>query len=73
MLIALSQVFYASLLPLLDEKALTVIFANIEDILLFNTGFLSALEERQKAARLYIDRIGDVLGFLNEAGVYMVR
>ncbi|OXH48550.1 hypothetical protein J004_04452, partial [Cryptococcus neoformans] len=65
------EVFYASLLPLLDEKALTVIFANIEDILLFNTGFLSALEERQKAARLYIDRIGDVLSFLNEAGVYM--
>ncbi|WVO21625.1 uncharacterized protein IAS62_002934 [Cryptococcus decagattii] len=65
------EVFYASLLSLLDEKALTVIFANIEDILLFNTGFLSALEERQKAARLYIDRIGDVLSFLNDAGVYM--
>ncbi|KAK8861200.1 hypothetical protein IAR55_002019 [Kwoniella newhampshirensis] len=66
------EVFYASLLHLLDEKALTVIFANIEDILLFNTSFLSSLEERQKACRLYIDRIGDVLEeHLREAGVYM--
>ncbi|ODN95281.1 hypothetical protein L198_04672 [Cryptococcus wingfieldii CBS 7118] len=64
-------VFYASLLSMLDEKALTVIFANIEDILLFNTGFFSALEERQKAARLYVVKIGDVLSFLNEAGIYM--
>ncbi|WVN89977.1 uncharacterized protein L203_105207 [Cryptococcus depauperatus CBS 7841] len=64
------EVFYASLLSLLDEKALAVIFANIEDILLFNTGFLSALEDRQKASRLYIDKIGDVLQTLHEAGVY---
>ena len=31
------DVFYSSMLPLLDEKATTVIFANIEDILLSNT------------------------------------
>lgn len=46
---------------MLDEKAQTVIFANIEDILLFNTSFLSSLEDRQKACRLYIDQIGDIL------------
>lgn len=30
-------VFYANILPLLEEKAATVIFANVEDILLVNT------------------------------------
>lgn len=54
-------VFYASMLNVLDEKALTVIFANIEDILLFNSGFLSSLEDRQKACRLYVDQVGDIL------------
>ena len=56
------EVFYASMLELLDEKALTVIFANIEDLLLSNMGFFSALEQRQKACRLYVDVVGDVLG-----------
>ncbi|WWD16911.1 hypothetical protein CI109_101343 [Kwoniella shandongensis] len=66
------EVFYASLLSILDDKALTVIFANIEDILLFNTSFLSSLEGRQRSCRLYIDRIGDVLEeHLANAGVYM--
>ena len=32
-----SQVFYSSLLPILSEKEVTVVFANIEDILLINT------------------------------------
>lgn len=49
------------MISILDEKATTVIFANIEDILLFNTGFYSSLEDRQKSCRLYIDRIGDIL------------
>lgn len=31
------QVFYANIMPLLDNKAITVIFANIEDIMLTNT------------------------------------
>jgi len=31
------QVFYANIMPLLDDKASTVIFANVEDILLTNT------------------------------------
>jgi hypothetical protein len=68
------QVFYASMLDILDDKALTVIFANIEDILLTATGFLSSLEQRQKACRLYIDVIGDVLEeHMRGMGVYMVR
>jgi hypothetical protein len=65
------------MLSLLDEKAVTVVFANVEDILLTNTvcgvpadsqplsnepqAFLSELEERQKECRLYIDNIGDLL------------
>ncbi|KAI9069473.1 hypothetical protein FKP32DRAFT_1617176 [Trametes sanguinea] len=53
--------FYANVYNLLDEKARTVIFANVEDILLMNTTFLSSLEERQKECRLYIDKIGDIL------------
>ncbi|WRT65306.1 uncharacterized protein IL334_002249 [Kwoniella shivajii] len=65
------EVFYASLIPLLDEKSLDSIFANIEDILLFNTSFLSSLEDRQKSYRLYIDKIGDILeDHLANAGVY---
>jgi hypothetical protein len=31
------QTFYSSMMPLLDRKAITVVFANIEDILLTNT------------------------------------
>ncbi|TFK45949.1 hypothetical protein OE88DRAFT_1639082 [Heliocybe sulcata] len=66
------EVFYASLLPLLDTKAITVIFANVEDILLTNTTFLSSLEERQKECRLYIDRIGDILeSNMSKMAVYM--
>ncbi|KAG2348212.1 hypothetical protein BDR05DRAFT_903524 [Suillus weaverae] len=53
--------FYSRLMGSLGEKATTVIFANIEDVLLTNTTFLSVLEERQKDCRLYIDHIGDVL------------
>lgn len=49
------------MLDLIDEKALTVIFANIEDILLTATSFLSSLEQRQKSCRLYIDVVGDIL------------
>ncbi|KAI0314387.1 hypothetical protein OF83DRAFT_1174805, partial [Amylostereum chailletii] len=55
------EVFYGNLLDKLEPKAITVIFANVEDILLTNTTFLSSLEERQRDCRLYIDRIGDLL------------
>ncbi|KAG8749194.1 hypothetical protein FRC11_011540, partial [Ceratobasidium sp. 423] len=64
--------FYASMVPMLDEKSATVIFANVEDILLCNTTFLSSLEERQKDCRLYIDQIGDILdAHMNGMAVYM--
>ncbi|KAG8679028.1 hypothetical protein FRC08_017280, partial [Ceratobasidium sp. 394] len=64
--------FYASMVPLLDEKSATVIFANVEDILLCNTTFLSLLEERQKDCRLYIDQIGDILdAHMSGMTVYM--
>jgi hypothetical protein len=49
------------MLRLLEPKTIVVIFANVEDILLTNTTFLSSLEERQRSCRLYIDTIGDIL------------
>ncbi|THH02546.1 hypothetical protein EW145_g6732 [Phellinidium pouzarii] len=65
------EVFYSSMLSLLDEKEITVVFANIEDLLLVNTTFLSSLEERQKECRLYIDNIGDLLDrHMVSMGVY---
>jgi hypothetical protein len=71
--IANIQAFYAPLLDILDDKALTVIFANIEDLLLTATSFLSELEQRQKACRLYIDVIGDILEeHMGRMRVYMV-
>ena len=78
-------------MPLLDEKAVKVVFANIEDILLTNTvrwnhrtpkdqlvnhslqAFLSALEERQKQCRLYMDTVGDILRqHISNMGMYLV-
>ena len=49
------------MLGLLERKAIMVIFANVEDILLTNTTFMSSLEERQRSCRLYIENIGDIL------------
>lgn len=61
------------MLDLIDDKALTVIFANIEDILLTATSFLSSLEQRQKACRLYVDVVGDILEeHIPRMRVYMV-
>lgn len=61
------------MLELLDDKALTVIFANVEDILLTATAFLSSLEQRQKSCRLYVDVIGDILEeHIPRMRVYMV-
>ncbi|TFY81602.1 hypothetical protein EWM64_g2415 [Hericium alpestre] len=54
-------VFYSSMLDILEPKAIAVVFANVEDLLLTNTTFLSVLEERQRACRLYVDHIGDIL------------
>ena len=67
------QVFYAPLLPLLVDKALAVIFANVEDILLANTAFLSSLEQRQRNCRLYVDTVGDILEeHMPAMGIYTV-
>ncbi|TKA51640.1 hypothetical protein B0A53_05517 [Rhodotorula sp. CCFEE 5036] len=55
------EVFFSALQPVLPEKASSIIFANIDDILLFNTVLLSDLEERQRESRLYINTIGDVI------------
>ncbi|KAK4700326.1 hypothetical protein P7C70_g5926, partial [Phenoliferia sp. Uapishka_3] len=55
------EVFFGALQPMLTQKASEIVFANIEDILMFNTVFLSELEDRQRVARLYIDTIGDVV------------
>ncbi|SJL08834.1 uncharacterized protein ARMOST_12205 [Armillaria ostoyae] len=64
--------FYSNMLSLLDMKAVTVVFTNVEDILITNTTFMSALEERQKDCRLYIDKIGDVLqSHMSNIAVYM--
>jgi actin cytoskeleton-regulatory complex protein PAN1 len=49
------------MLRTLGPKTISIIFANVEDILLTNTTFLSSLEERQRSCRLYIDTIGDIL------------
>ncbi|PFH53549.1 hypothetical protein AMATHDRAFT_73354 [Amanita thiersii Skay4041] len=66
------EVFYGSMMPILSTKETTVVFANIEDILLTNTAFLSSLEDRQKECRLYIDKIGDTLKtHLPNMGMYM--
>jgi hypothetical protein len=54
-------VFYARVMTILSQQALTVIFANIEEIMMFHSFFLSALEERQKECRLYVTRLGDIL------------
>ncbi|SJL15191.1 uncharacterized protein ARMOST_18677 [Armillaria ostoyae] len=64
--------FYSNMLLLLDIKAVTVVFANVEDILITNTTFMSALEEHQKDCRLYIDKIDDVLqSHMSNIAVYM--
>ena len=55
------QEFFARLQPLLDDAASQVIFANIEDILMWSVTFLSDLEDRQRQCRLYIDRVGDIV------------
>lgn len=45
----------------LSAKARTVIFANVEEVLLAAVSLLSDLESRQRESRLYVTRIGDIL------------
>jgi len=66
------ELFYSRLMDPLGEKGTAVVFANIEDILLTNTTFVSSLEQRQKECRLYIDRIGDIFkAHMPNMGVYL--
>ncbi len=55
------EVYFNSMQSLISDKASTVIFANIEDVLLAAVSFLSDLEDRQRESRLYIDHVGDIL------------
>lgn len=55
------EVFFNSMNDLLSEKASTVIFANIETVLIAAVSLLSDLEDRQRSSRLYINTIGDLL------------
>ncbi|KAI6017674.1 Dbl homology domain-containing protein [Pisolithus microcarpus] len=55
------ELFYSRLVDTLEEESTSVIFCNIEDILLTNTAFLSTLGERQRECRLYVDHVGDLI------------
>ncbi|KAG0143956.1 hypothetical protein CROQUDRAFT_48072 [Cronartium quercuum f. sp. fusiforme G11] len=57
----LTEVFHQRLAPVLGTRASTVIFANIEEIMMFGVTFLSALEERQTEDKLLVGSIGDVI------------
>ncbi|KAH8923006.1 hypothetical protein BT69DRAFT_1319808 [Atractiella rhizophila] len=57
----LMEVFFTGLHGLLPAKATEVIFGGIDEILMFDTAFLSSLEDRQREHRMYIDGIGDVI------------
>lgn len=56
-----TEVFFQAVRPALTARAAQIIFANVDDILLFNTIFLSELEDRQRRSQLYVDQIGDVV------------
>lgn len=57
------QVFFNQMKdePFLSSKAQTVIFANVEEVLLTAVSLLSDLESRQRELRLYVTNIGDIL------------
>ena len=54
------ELFYAPLQNLLASTELTIIFGNIEQLLLVNSQLLSSLEAAQCAQKFMIDKIGDV-------------
>jgi hypothetical protein len=57
----LSQVFYRTLEPMIGVRAATIVFANIEEIMLFGTTFLSALERRQVESGSLVQAVGDIV------------
>lgn len=69
----LSQVFYQELEPVIGPRASTIVFANVEDIMLFGATFLSALERRQlQSGSYHVETVGDiVLDYMQ--GVHVFR
>ncbi|KAH8924408.1 Dbl homology domain-containing protein [Atractiella rhizophila] len=57
----LMEVFFVQLRPILPAEVSEIVFGRVDEILLFNTSFLSELEERQKADALHVQQIGDVI------------
>lgn len=57
---------------ILSPKAQTVIFANVEEVLLTAVSLLSELEDRQRESRLYVTRLGDILdAHMKNMGTYL--
>ncbi|CAG8655621.1 13678_t:CDS:10, partial [Dentiscutata heterogama] len=55
------SVFYGPLQSLLSEQELSILFCNIQDILLCNTAILSDLEQRQEEDSYFVSKVGDIL------------
>ncbi|PWN31681.1 Dbl homology domain-containing protein [Meira miltonrushii] len=66
------DVFFNAMQPLLQTKAATVIFGNIEEVLLAAVSLLSDLEARQRSAQMFITQIGDILeNHMKQMSVYI--
>ncbi|KAI9286625.1 hypothetical protein BC943DRAFT_351418 [Umbelopsis sp. AD052] len=59
------NVFYASSGQYISPDAQNIIFSNVEDLLLCNTGILSDLEDREREGANFVSAVGDI--FLNHA------
>ena len=57
----LFEIFYPALKSVLSEKELTLVFSNVEDILLCNVQLLADLEDRQSLEMPIVSKIGDVI------------
>jgi len=67
------QVFYRELEPVIGPRASRIVFANVEDVMLFGATFLSALERRQvQSGSYHVTSVGDiVLDYMQ--GVHVFR
>lgn len=66
------DVFFNAMQPLLQTKAATVIFGNIEEILLASVSLLSDLEARQRSSEMFLTYIGDLLeNHMKQMSVYI--
>lgn len=68
----LLQIFYPQLEPIIGRRSATIIFSNLEDIMLFGTTFLSALEQRQTQSDSQIQSIADLISDYMQ-GVHIFR